>query len=433
MQAQQAYQSPKSSFLTIAQLIVSGLGMVFSFLGAGFLFVIGLMTVFSESQDLTSVIPVFGLAWICLFVALLAVPSTLYSVQHISGWRISLPHLPGFRLSSMLILLWPLILLIGNFIAARSNLAWILLPPLQLLAVGLPVWWLAEIARRKLSVGTRQRGWGLINFSILITTPAVMIVEIVVFGLLLVLFIMWLYTQPELVNQLEALAPRLQNSLDDPEAIIQVLRPYLTNPWVIAGSLAILAVLVPLIEEFIKPAAIWMLAGKKLTPAQGFIAGAFCGSAFALIESLFYLITPVDAGWGLLVAGRAGTALLHITTTALVGLAMARAWGGGSYLRLALVYFFAVFLHGLWNGLSVLSGLAPFLQDFPGELFILGNIALISPVLLGILVVALFALLWSVNHKLQRAEAVRIAQSLPETNSSTQTEKQIHGSSPQPD
>lgn len=433
MQAQQAYQSPKHSFLTIAQLIVSGLGMVFSLLGAGFLFLIGLMTVFSESQDLASILPVFGLAWICLMVALLAAPSTLYSVQRISGWKISLPRLPGFRLSSMLILLWPLILLIGNFIAARSDLAWILLPPLQLLAVGLPVWWLAEIARRKLSVGTRQRGWGLVNFSILITTPAMMVIEIVVFGLLLVLFVMWLTAQPELMNQLEALAQRLQSSLDDPEVILQILRPYLTNPWVIFGVLAILAGLVPLIEEFIKPAAIWMLAGQKLTPAQGFIAGAFCGSAFALIESLFYLMNPVDGGWGLLAAGRAGTALLHITTTALVGLAMARAWGGGSYLRLALIYFFAVFLHGLWNALSVLSGVTTLMQDVPGELLILENISLISPVLLGVLVVALFVLLWSVNHKLQRAEAVKISRSLSETNSSTQTETQIHGSSPQSD
>jgi biotin transporter BioY len=129
-----------------------------------------------------------------------------------------------------------------------------------------------------------------------------------------------------------------------------------------------------------------------------------CGAAFALIESLFYLSNPAGDGWAVLAGARAGTILLHITSTALVGWAMAAAWRDGNYWRLGLFYLLAVALHGLWNGMAVLSGLAAVLENPPANLRFLQLLARGAPdgiVLLGLL---LFAILWGSNRYLHQRE-----------------------------
>lgn len=389
----------RTDYLTIAQIAISVLGLGLSLLSAGGLAVLGLILLFGEVVDRASVNLVFSTAWISLLVAVLAVPSICFSIQRLRGMDFS-PRLPsgGLRLATLLLLVWPLILLLGNLISGDDSLAWLLLPPLQLLAVGIPTWWLIELARHKLYSGSRQRGWGLINFSVFITTPAMMVVEIIVFLVLLIGFAVWASTQPAVLETLESLAERMADSPTDPDSVMRLLAPYLQNPWLILGILSVTSVLVPFIEEFFKPLAIWLFAGRQLTPAEGFVAGVLCGAGFALVESLFYLSNPVGDGWALLAAGRAGTILLHITTTALVGWAMASAWRDGNYLRLGLSYLLAVGLHGLWNGLAVLSGLAVATENTPAYMRFLGDAAPFGIAALGLL---LIVFLWWNNRRLQ--------------------------------
>ncbi len=391
--------------MTIAQLTISGLGLVFSLLGAAGLGLLGLVDLAGTPGNALNVTALFSTAWICLLAAVLSVPSLATSIQRLGGRAPTLPLVNGFRLASGMILLWPLVLFVGSIISRQSRLAWLFLPPLQLLAVGLPVWWLIEISRRRLPLRSLKRGWGLINFSIFITTPALMIVEILVIVALVVVFAIWASTQPALVAELQRLAQGISNSgRSNPYAIMQLLDPYLRNPLVIFGGLAIVAGLIPLIEELLKPLAVWFLVGSQLTPAEGFVAGALCGGAFALLESLFYLSSPAGAGWALLAAGRAGTELLHITNTALVGWALASAWQNGSYLRLGLTYLLAAFLHGLWNVLSVLPGLAAVLRNPPASVRPLLGLARIEPAAIVVMVFLLLALLWGGNRILQNRE-----------------------------
>jgi hypothetical protein len=313
MQTSPVRDEPSSKqLLTTAQLIVSALGLVFSLLAAAFLFLFGFMGLFSETLRLDSAPPMFALAWVALLTAVLAVPSLLYSIRRLRGTGVDLPQVRGFRLSSIFILLWPLVLVLGNLLSTQTTIAWLVLPPLQLLAIGLPIWWLVEIASYQLSVGSRQRGWGVFNFSMFLTTPVVIIVELIVIGILLVTAVIWITTQPELMYELERLGRRIMTLQPDPEMILEMVRPYAQNPLVIFAGLAVVAGLVPLIEELLKPLAIWVLAGRNLTPAQGFVAGALCGGSFALLESLFSLANPAQGGWAALAAGRAGTAMLHI-------------------------------------------------------------------------------------------------------------------------
>ncbi len=102
--------------------------------------------------------------------------------------------------------------------------------------------------------------------------------------------------------------------------------PYLSNPAVIATILSYIALIVPLIEELLKPLAVWIFATKIESPAQGFAMGVLCGAAFALIESL-NASADGTATWPFIVGIRAGTGLLHMTTSGLVG------WGIVSAVR----------------------------------------------------------------------------------------------------
>ena len=395
----------RTDYMTIAQLVVSGLGFAIALLTAGVLALAGAINLFGEVGQPTSTNLMFGMAWISLLIAILAVPSILFSIQRLSGrevfpWLARYPR-NSFRLATLLLLVWPLVLLLGNLLSSGSSLAWLLLPPLQLLAAGIPTWWLIEIARRNLRSGSRQRGWGLVNFSMFISTPALMVIELIAMGVLLVLFIMWASTQPELIRELERLAERLVTVQADPEAVLQMLSPYLLNPWVIFSAFAITAGLVPLIEEFLKPLAIWLLAGRRLTPSEGFVAGVLCGGAFGLVESLFYLTNPTGDGWAVLAAGRAGTILLHISTTALVGWAMAKTWQTGAYLRLAAAYLAAVALHGLWNGMAIFSALPSLVQNPAEDMRLIYNLSKAAPFGIALLAVLLFALLIGINRYLR--------------------------------
>lgn len=237
-----------------------------------------------------------------------------------------------------------------------------------------------------------------------------MVIEIVVMVGLVLGFAVWASLNGAMLQSLQNLALELSRERGNPQALLITLQPYLQNPLVIFGILAVVAGLMPMIEEMVKPLGLWVLAGQRLTPAQGFAGGALSGAAFALIESLFYISTPAGSGWLVLALGRVGTCLLHITTTALVGWALANAWANRAYWRLGATYLLAVALHGLWNGLSILSGLAAVLSPAPANLTALVYLSRATPFILAALVLIFIILLWAGNRALANAGSAGSAQ-----------------------
>ena len=131
------------------------------------------------------------------------------------------------------------------------------------------------------------------------------------------------------------------------------------NCWIF-GALAVLSGIIPLIEEILKPLALWGLAGRDLTDQEGFVAGLLSGAGFALLENLLYFTNILTAeGWSFMVIGRAGTGVLHMFSSGLVGWALARAWRSGKWPFLGGMTLLAVAFHGLWNAFALLGGLGP--------------------------------------------------------------------------
>ena len=82
---------------------------------------------------------------------------------------------------------------------------------------------------------------------------------------------------------------------------MQILAPYLINPFILISLFLVLGVFTPLIEETLKPAIVWLLAKRLQRPSQGFALGVISGAGFALVESLLASSTP-GQGWGQLLA-----------------------------------------------------------------------------------------------------------------------------------
>lgn len=404
-----------NKYSSLFQVLIGVLGLI-SAASAFLLGLLGLAGLFGEIIPPSEGLSALNLAWISALVAILGFISAAFGILGLMNRSLTdqksilgslgfnkHSHSLGFRLSWAMLLLWPLFLILGGIASRNPTIAWLLLPPINLLAIGIPVWWAIENARRHLPLGRPQRGWGLFNFTLFLSTPVVMVVELLGFGLVLFFVIVIIAGNPEWVSKMQVLISQLGAVQNNPDNMIVILRPVLSNPLILYLLLAVLSGLAPLVEELLKPLALWALSGRNLSPAGGFAAGALCGGAFALIESLLNLTTPAGDGWTSLVIARAGTAVLHTATSALVGWGLVCAWKNGAYVRLALAYLIAVIFHGLWNGLSVLSLYSSFSNEqiflMPGWLQVAAPAV---PLALIFLVVIHLSLLWGGNRILQK-------------------------------
>jgi len=333
-------------------------------------------------EDLT---PIFLFAIGLFWCGLLLLPTVWLAVQRLRG-RAEQPGPLTKRWSSwlpslLMLLVYPLVLLLGSQLARNSQLSWWILPVLQIPAATLPVVWLTSLALRRLSTGTHLKRWGIFGLGLSLGPGLIMVFELGAIFLILIAFVVYFGSDQTRAVEMMILAQRLQYAEANPTIIASILEPYLLQPVVLLGVLGFIAVLVPLIEETLKPIGVWLLAGQTPNPAQGFAAGVLSGAGYALFENLF--ITAPGEQWALISIGRIGTTTMHILTAGLTGYALAGAWSRGRYLRLGLFFGLSILIHALWNGLTLLSLVSalPKIASLPVEITRLGQfggIALVS-------------------------------------------------------
>ena len=290
-------------------------------------------------------------------------------------------------------------ILVGSLLSENETINWLVLPILTIPGIVLPLTVLLALGTQRLPLGTRWESWSVLGLGMTLAPLLLLILEAVIAIILFVILAIYVSIQPELVTEFQRIMDQIIIFGPDSKATQDLLSPYLTKPGVIVLALLYIAVLVPAIEELLKPLGVWLLARKLDTPAQGFTLGALSGAGYALIETIG--VSGQVSGWATLLSTRIGTGLLHITTSALVGAAIVTAWRERRVLRLLGIYFLAVLLHGLWNACAMLftfSTLAESL-DQPGLLRTIqpGIIATMS-----ILAVTLFVILILSNRRLRR-------------------------------
>ena len=394
---------PKLSWAAVGMLALSGLGALGSFGLAASLVGAGLFSQFNQNGLPIQSTETLFLALTSALTGVLLVPPMALAFLRILGKP--LPAWSGrvskaFETAGLFgLLAWLVVLVAGQWMAGRSDVTWLVMPPLQLLAGSLPVAWLVLVGKRGLSSGSPLRTWSILTIELSVTFVVIVIAELLVFAGLIAVWLVFLAANPGIRAELNQLVLRLMNIQQvDSETMQRILQPYLARPVVAYTGLAIIAGIVPLIEELLKPLAVWLLAHRLTTPAQGFVAGLISGGGFALLESLGRMGSAPSDGWAGVAIGRAGTDLLHVLTAGLMGWALVSAWRERKYLQLGLTYFLCVLTHGLWNGLALWMGFSTLIPISPGELPFSQRLGIVSPVGLVILAVVMFIVLLRANR-----------------------------------
>ncbi len=394
---------PKLHTASVVQLAFSLLAITAVWGASGSLAMVGLIQRFSTTPGSPGAVPFLLMSASTAMVGLLLLPSATYALLRLTGRAPTKSvRVSGWLLPLAGILTLPLVLLAGDWIAKQPDINWLLLPPVHVLAIGLPVFVLAFLGLRGISLGSPQRVWGIIAAGSFLSPALIFAAEALALGALLLMAVIWLSTRPDLMSELVMLVERLEGAEFSPQVVQQVILPYLAKPGVVLAALAFGAVIIPLIEELIKPIGAWLMVGSQLSPAAGFAVGVLSGAGYALVESLGLVNTGEE--WTTLVLARMGTAGVHILTAGLSGWALTLAWRRGQYLLLGVVYLINVGIHGVWNALSLATVFAslPRPDAANATLSALERLGEIAPAslmgLAGLAIVALLVVNWLFSH-----------------------------------
>ncbi len=372
---------PAFHLLSALQFLLSAAGAVLLWIAAGVLYLLGLYQFIEgvplQRADLFPFVGGIGLA----LLGLLLVPSARYALAKLRGDPASGGGGASWSAHGRVIWLFPVVLLLGFGVVQVPALTWLALPILHMLAIGIPIIWFLHLGGRGLGGLSRQAGWGVFGSALLLGPMLILIIEALLGLIFLVVAIALLIDKPGFVQELEALWMSLQ-SAPQPELsrFNEFLEIYFLNDLrILALGMIFVAIVVPIVEELLKPIGMLFLAGRRLSPAAGFIAGMLSGAAFALFESIFQIVGGNE--WSFAVLGRMGTSLVHILNSGLVGWGIALAWRERGYLRLFLRFCIAVVFHGIWNGttlLIILATLPPYEAEYSWAIYLAGVLPLLA-------------------------------------------------------
>ena len=275
-------------------------------------------------------------------------------------------------------------------------------PFLTPLAVAIPAWWFVELGKRNLPVVTAKKNSAALSIGTGYTVLCILVLEIIFIALLLAILLLYFSSQPFLQQMMKSFSFPLDLTQIELPAVERYLRIALQNRMVVVGIFLVLGLIFPLIEEGMKPIALWSLQKRALKPTEGFILGLYFGAAFSLVESTLAISQMGSGMWVESIALRAATSLVHITCSGLVGYGYAATMKPQKSAVLPKPFLVAVLLHGVWNSLALLSSMdliEPILrinQTMPSFYDIL------IPAALAIEWVFILRLLFKMNRKLHQ-------------------------------
>lgn len=328
---------------------------------------------------------------------------TILSISRWFGWKAPswLENLKIPRLRSLLFAFLA-VLVTGYEISTHSFTTAIFLPFLHMGGIVIPILFALGLGLRGVVNGSAQRKWGAFSVGLGLAPPLIFLIETIALVIFVLTIAVYISQDEALSREIGQFAYRLRSFSAAPEEIFQQVQPYLSQPTIVLLILFFSAIVVPLIEEAIKPLAVWMLSTRLSTSAEGFSAGALSGAGYALLES--FLLASTREQWVGAVIGRSGTAFIHIFTAALMGSALVEAWRQRRYFRLAIAYLCAVFLHGSWNALAILFTLRTLTEGNQGFWSIewANRLAYSTPLSITAIATLLAIGLWRFNHLLRK-------------------------------
>jgi len=393
--------TPRLHRLSVWQLVLGVIGLMMTLLSILAVFALGILSRTNSSFSSFDFSQLEKTIWVQLVVALLTLPSIILSIRRLAG-KSSQPSIVNNKslyISSALIVVWLGLLWLGtrseawgfpSFVNSLINIVLVFLPILLWLTIG----------RYKLVSGSKQRAWGILNFSLFVTTQLILIIETIFVVTLAIIGVSSLIQQAEFLPYIQLFQSQGQLDQAAINSLMAELSPIFNQTSFYVLLALIFCVFVPLIEELFKPLAVWLFAKRGITPSEGWAAGLLCVAAFGLIESLSMMSIATSDIWLTTAVGRVGTGLLHIFTTGLSGFVLAKTWQDHKYWRLSLVYLAVIILHGSWNFFALLMGVNQL--GLPITSSLLSLLMDISPWVLGGLAVLMALMILLINHHLRK-------------------------------
>ncbi len=301
------------------------------------------------SQDVPSRNFLAGLG----FAGLLMVPSLVHSGRRLFTKKE--PRQIGWNYLAWVSVVLPVPFIIGYLIQVGPLWTQRFLPLVHILANGLGILWVIYLVRRKLPKDSAQRVWGSFISGISMVPPVTVVIELVLLGLVGIAWVFIMQSSPEYTSDLQTLSQLIEATPGDLEIPMDWAEGFVTRPAVVATILIYIAVLIPLVEEFLKPMVLWFVLHLKLHPREGFLIGATAGAGYAMFENLTIGASLND--WVFITISRLGTAAVHVLATGLVGWGLVSAATEKKYFRMIGAYLVAVSLHAVWNGLNIITAL----------------------------------------------------------------------------
>lgn len=394
-------QTNKTHWPSLLTLIVLGIGAAFVLLisfGLGVNSIIGLFTDGVDPAGGMISSFAFGFEFIILILSFwFILQKTMGRDQ--ADQSLKLPFAGWQIIAGINIVIFAAV--IGGIIAYTEIawLNWIILPASTILVIVPPIWMLFGVGTNGIDLGPRWRFFSVLGLGMTVGPMLMIILEIILLVVIILAGFIYLAVQkPDLFQEIINLTQQLQNETN-PDFILNSVAPYVANSAVIATLLGYIAFLVPMIEELLKPLAVWIFAKKIESPAQGFAMGMLSGGAFALLESL-NASGDGSVSWPIIVSIRAGTSLLHMTASGLVGWGIVSAFQEKKAGHFFAAYFSAVAIHGIWNACAVGAGISTIgeLIGKPEWLFNIIPAAISGMAVLGI---GMFVVLIASNRKLR--------------------------------
>lgn len=340
---------------SLGLLFLSVLIALFSFLGSSS----GLIEPVANGagSSVSSMFKVF--AWTGIMVASVALCSAILAAR-----KAAHKPLPAWTAAKMqwlyfLIILLPVLLAIGLQIFKIPKFAERWMPIFSVIGIFAAGIWYLRLGLGREWGSAAQRNAGLFSFSFGFTTWLILIVELIVLAFFGIIFFVAILSDAQmqaLYQHLSEMQPGLQPGSEMFENILSEL---LQNPAVAGFLLLMISVLMPTVEELLKPFGVLLLRGRDLTPKDGMIAGIFSGAGFGMLEGMLFTVqVPPDTepkAWALFLAGRSAALVLHILNAALNGWALWNYWQDRKFGKLLRVFLLSVLIHGAWNLISVLA------------------------------------------------------------------------------
>ena len=395
--------------LCVFLLIASIFALLLAMAGFFTFSVLGAITWFVDDAWTAGMTLVIAGAFFVMGVCTL--PGIYYGYQGMQG-QVEERREKPFEGWMAIILLFPFALGLGYLAFNRGILPTILGPLAHIFAATTPVVFALAILFRKGSPISLKRIWGQFLAGLWASPMVAFFVEILAALTLAIIVFVAMFQELNSQGLIEDFSRPEQWT--DPYLVSQAQE--LTNqPIILILIIAFLVLFVPMVEEAIKTIGIWPIIQRGFSQSQAFIGGAVAGAGYGLFEA-FFLGQP-GISWAPVMVARAGATLMHMITTAITSLGIARARESGRWSIAVGYYFIAVFLHSLWNIAALGVGAIMLIQqDFSPIDFNRGLsfISAASGAVLVTLTVLAFLGIWFIPGRLGASEESLLPQTTEE-------------------